>query len=224
MLSSTRLLLSVVVCVAFAENPPSNSPPDPAFAKIPFDRWLTERDQGHFQWTARISNAELANSQRLRVIVEIQVDGNELVKRRGKGELVFFTQFSDNEHRRFQNHGAIELKDVTDDAGKSNFTYTPAALVVPGDYRVDVAIFDTGSGEHATLQRTLHVAPLKGDPLPGSWQDLPAVEFTEPGDPPEVWFQPHLTGRLHLPLETRRPLQVWDPLESTCRHASLSIL
>src|SRR5580700_4606285 len=136
MLASTRFLLPVVLCVAFAQNTPSNSSPDPAFAKIPFDRWLTERDQGHFQWTARISNAELANSQRLRVHVEIQVDGNELVKRRSQGELVFFTQFSDSDHRRFQNHGALELKDVTEAAAKSDFTFTPTALVVPGDYRI----------------------------------------------------------------------------------------
>jgi hypothetical protein len=208
MLARTRFLLPVVLCAAFAQNPPSNSPPDPAFAKIPFDRWLTERDQGHFQWTARISNVELANSQRLRVHVEIQVDGNELVKRRSQGELVFFTQFSDTDHHRFQNHGALELKDVTEAAAKSDFTFTPTALVVPGDYRIDIAILDTGSGEHATLQRSLHVAPLKSDPLPGSWRDLPPVEFTEPGDPPDVWFQPKVTGRLHLPLETRRPAQV----------------
>ena len=210
MLVRRHFLLPVVLalCAAFAENPPYNSGSDPAFGKIPFDRWLTERDQGHFQWTARVSGAELANSQRLRVRIEIQVDGNELVRRRSQGQLVFFTQFSDNDHHRFQNHGAIELKDVTDAAGKSNFTYTPTALVVPGDYRVDIAILDTGNEEHATMQRTLHVAPLKSDPLPGSWQDLPAVEFTESGDPPDVWFQPHLTGRLHLPLETRRPVQV----------------
>lgn len=205
-----RSLVTVLVIsiAAFAQNPPTDSGPDPAFAAIPFDLWLAERDQAHFQWSARVSGGELDSSQRLRARVDIQVDGHELVKRRGRGELAFFVQFSDRDHHVFQSHRAIQLQKVTEAGAKSDFVYTQLALVVPGDYRVDLAILDTNTGEHATFQRALRVAPRKSDPLPDSWRDLPPVEFTEAGDPPEGWFQPHLNGRLHLPLETRRPVRI----------------
>jgi len=204
----TLVAALIAPVAAFAQDAPSNIAPDPAFATIPFDQWITERDQPHFQWSARISGGELASSQRLLARVEIQVDGNELLKRRGPGELVFFVQIQDSDHRRFQSHGAIQLKDVTEAATKSNFVYTQGALVAPGDYRFELAVFDTQSGEHATTERTLHVAPLKSDPLPDSWLGLPVVEFLEGGAPPDMWFQPNLTGRLHLPLKARRPVRV----------------
>jgi hypothetical protein len=181
---------------------------DPVFTKIPFDSWLTDRDQARFQWSARTSGGELGNFQRLRAQVEVTVDGNEVAKRRGHGELVFFVQFSDGDHRRYQSHGSISLDEATDAAAKSDFVFTQNVLAIPGDYRVVVGILDSKTGEHAALERTVHVGPLKNDPLPDSWHGLPAVEFIEGGDPPNVWFQPQLTGRLHLPLETRRETRV----------------
>src|SRR3982074_2146218 len=104
--------------------------PDPAFRSIPFDHWLTERDQAHFQWTAKVSGGHLTNLQRLGATVDIDVDGNELAKRRGRGELALFVQFSDADHRVFQSHGAIQLKDATEEAAKSNIIYTQTALVM----------------------------------------------------------------------------------------------
>ena len=182
--------------------------PDPAFPTIPFDHWLTEQDQAHFQWTAKVIGGRLTNLQRLGATVDVEVDGNELANRRGRGELAIFIQFSDADHRVYQTHGAIQLKDATEEAAKSNFIYNQTAVVAPGDYRVDVAMLDTNTGEHATLTRTLHVAPLQNDPLPDSMRGLPLVEFTPAGDPPDIWYQPELTGKLHLPLEMRRPLRV----------------
>lgn len=199
--------LRETVLVLFALTASAQSQ-DPAFATIPFDHWLTEHDQAHFQWTAKVSGGHLTNLQRLGAAVDIEIDGNELAKRRGRGQLAVFVQFSDTDHRVFQSHGAIELKDATEDAAKSNIIYTQTAVVVPGDYRVDIAMLDTHTGEHATLTRTLHILPLKNDPLPDSLHGLPPVEFTPSGDPPDIWFQPELTGVLHLPVEMRRPLRV----------------
>jgi len=204
-----RVLTFLIAGVAAgAENPPAASTPDPAFSKVPFDQWLTEGGAARFQWTARVTGGDLDRFQRLRARVEIQVDGRELAKRKGRGGLVFFVQFSDSDHRRYQTHAVIPLQDVAEAASKSNFVYAQDALVVPGDYRVDVAVLDTGNGEHAALQQTLHVAPLRNDPLPDSWNGLPPVEFIAAADPPDAWFQPQLEGRLHLPLETRRPVRV----------------
>lgn len=178
---------------------------DPAFDTIPFEKWLTERDQTHFLWAAKTTGGHLTNLQRLGATVEVTVDGKELANRRGQGELAVFIQFSDSDHRVYRTHGSIDLKNATEEAAKSNIVYSQPALVMPGEYRIDIAILDTNNGEHATLTRSLRVAPLKNDSLPDSMRDLPPVEFIAPSDPPDAWYQPLLTGRLHLHIERDKP-------------------
>jgi hypothetical protein len=205
-----RFVVTVLIAsvAALAQNGRDTSAANPTLPAVPFDRWLAERNQARFRWSARVSSVALANSQRLQARVEIEVDGNELVKRRGQGELVLFVEFKDSDRHVFRTHQALPLREVTDIAAKSNFVYTQPALVVPGDYRVAFAILDTRTGDHAAIERTLHVAPLRSDPLPDSWTGLPPVEFIARADPPDAWFEPYLAGHLHLPLEMRRPLRV----------------
>ncbi len=181
---------------------------DPAFKTIPFDSWVDQGDQAHIRWTARVLPVELSNHQRLQAKIDIQVDGNELARRRGKGHLVVLVQFSDSENRVYQTHEAMDLQLVKDDIGKSNVSYMPAAFVTPGDYRISLAIFATATGEHSAMRLSLHVNPLKNDPLASASRDLPPVEILQPAQSPDDLFLPNITGRLNLPLETRRPVRV----------------
>jgi hypothetical protein len=180
---------------------------DPIFSAVPFDRWVGEGDQAHFRWSLHVGGAELSSHQRLQTRVEVQIDGNELVSRRGHGQLVILIQFQDSAEHVYQTHGVLDLQDVKDEVGKSNIQYFQDALVLPGDYRVGVALLDTKTKEHSAVQKPLHVNPLRNDPLPGAWKDLPAVELLHGMDPPDSWFLPYLAGRLQLPLTTRRPIQ-----------------
>ncbi len=179
---------------------------DRAFAAVPFDEWLAGSEQPRIRWTTRVPPVELSNFQRLRARVDIQVDGEEVAKRRGRGFLVMLVQFNDSEGRVYQTHKAIDLQEIKETAGKMNFIYSQDAFVLPGDYRISLGIFDTDTGDHSVTQRMLHVAPLKNDPLPAAWRDLPPVELLH--DAPDAGLLPSLTGRLNLPLETRRPVQV----------------
>src|SRR5260370_31729153 len=114
-------------------------------------------------------------------------------------------QIEDADHRIYRSHGALALQQVTEAAGKSDIVYTQDAFVRPGEYRVDLAIFDSKTGEHSALQRKFRANPLKNDPLPAAWNDLPPVEFTAAVQAPDTLFLPYVTGRLRLLLETRRP-------------------
>lgn len=181
---------------------------DPAFKTIPFDSWVDQGDQAHIRWTARVLPVELSNHQRLQAKIDIQVDGNELARRRGKGYLVTLVQFSDSDNRVYQTHEAIDLQLVKDDIGKSNISYMPAAFVTPGDYRISIAVFATATGEHSAMRIPLHVNPLKNDPLAGASRDLPSVEILRATQSPDDLFLPSITGRLNLPLETRRPVRL----------------
>jgi hypothetical protein len=181
---------------------------DPAFRTIPFDSWIDQGDQAHIRWTAHVLPVELSNHQRLQAKIDIQVDGNELARRRGKGFMVILVQFTDSQNRIYQTHEAIDLQLIKDDIGRSNISYIPAAFVIPGDYRISLAIFDTATREHSAMRLPLHINVAKNDPLPSAWQDLPAVEILQAAQSPDDLFLPNITGRLHLPLETHRPVRV----------------
>jgi hypothetical protein len=197
-----ELLFVLVGCAGLAQD----SSRDPAFAAVPFDQWLADSEQPRLHWSTRVQAVELSNFQRLRARVDIQVDGEEVAKRRGRGFLVMLVQFNDSEGRVYQTHKALDLQDMKETAGKMTFVYSQDAFVLPGDYRVSLGVFDTETRDHSVAQRMLHVAPLKNDPLPTAWRDLPPVELLH--DAPDEGLLPSSTGRLNLPLETRRPVRV----------------
>jgi hypothetical protein len=181
---------------------------DPEFAKVPFDQWLAGAGQAQIKWTVRMLPAALSSFQRLLAGIEVTVDGAELARRRGEGELLIFVQLNDETGAAWQDHGSIDLEKVEEGLKASNVVYTETAFVLPGDYLVSIAIFDTATGEYSVRKDKLHVAPLKNDPLPQSWRDLPRVEFRPPVEPPDSWFLPAVTGRLHLPLAAKRPIHI----------------
>ncbi len=182
--------------------------PDPAFSVVPFDRWLSEGEPTTFRWSVKVGGAELNNHQRLQSRLEIQLDGNEVVSRRGHGQLGILIQFEDSAKRVYQTHGAIDLQEVKDEVGKSNIQYLQDAFLLPGDYRVGVVIFDAKTHDHWAEQKTLHVNPLRNDPLPGAWKNLPPVELLTSLDAPDTWYIPYIKSRLEVPVATRRPVRV----------------
>lgn len=199
------LLLLLALGVVRAQD---GGAPDPAFSAVPFEQWLTESGSTNLRWAVRVGPAELNNHQRLQSRVEVQVDGNELVSRRGHGGLVVMIQFEDSAKRLYQTHGVIDLQDVKDEVGKSNVQYLQDAFLLPGDYRVSVALFDVKTRDHWTEQKTLHVNPLRNDPLPGAWKNLPAVELLRPAEPPDSWYMPYVGSRLQVSAAPRRPVHV----------------
>jgi hypothetical protein len=202
--------LAVVTLLAalYAADPAPGSSLDPVFATVPFDRWLGEAGKSAIHWSARILPVELSNHQRLLAKVEIVIDGLELERRRGTGEMLVLVQFSDSENRVYQTHADIDLSQVKEGAGKSNFVYTQDAFVTPGEYQVSLAIVDSASQEHSTLRLPLHVNPLKNDPLPDSWRDLPPVEIPKTVEPPESWVLPDVSNRVCLRLNTQKRIRI----------------
>ena len=181
---------------------------DPAFARIPFDQWFTGGEQARIRWSAHVSQPQLSSHQRLVTEVGLKLDGADLAKRRGRGRLMIFMQIADRQGARYQDHGSIELEKLEEGIKAQEITYTQSAFVLPGDYDVSLAIYDTNTEEHSTRREKLHVTALKGDPLPDAWRNLPTVEFVTATEPPDSWYLPTLSGRLHLPIETTHPLRV----------------
>ena len=180
---------------------------DPVFSRVPFDRW-TDAGQAHLRWRPEIAAVGLTNHQRLMYRIQVKMDGAELLKRRGRGEFLVLVEFMDSHGRTFQSHGSISLEDVKDEASHSDLEYAQDAFLTPGEYRATIAVYATTTGEYAIARRTLRVDPLPRDPLPGAWRDLPAVELVPSMDSPDAWFLPSIQGRLNLPIETHRRVEI----------------
>jgi hypothetical protein len=191
-------------------HPPAaqNQSLDPAFAKVPFDQWFSGGKQASFRWSAHIFPPRLSHHQRLLTMIRLQVDGADLAKRRGKGELLMLFQVKDAEGRRFQDHGIVDLEKLDQNIKSSDIIYTESVFVMPGDYHLALALYDTATGEHSVKAEKFHVPPLKNDPLPELWRDLPPVEVVPIADPPDGWFLPTLRGRLRAASNTQHPLVI----------------
>jgi hypothetical protein len=177
----------------------------PLFSDYPFDEWAAAPDHASIKWDVHLLPAQLSVHQRLVQRIEIVVPGGELAKRRGRGELVLLTRFEDSDGHRWRGGNRMNLAAVEPSVKSQELTFTVAAFVRPGDYRVSIALANSETGEHNFLRRPLHVAPLKGDPLPDSWAGLPPVEIIQMADAPDSWFLPSVHGLLKLPLRSRRP-------------------
>ena len=177
---------------------------------VSFDRWLAGPPQSQIRWTAGVTAPSLSRHQRLASRVFIRVNGDEVVKRRGKGQLLMMVEIRDQSGTPFHTHHLIDLREPPYSAARNldYAEYIETAFLIPGDYRIAFALADLATGEHSLERRKLHVAPLAGDPLLNAWRDLPPVEFADPADPPESWFLPLSDTRLALPLETGRAVEV----------------
>lgn len=174
---------------------------DPMFARVPFREWLASGDHADLHWAARVSGSELSNQQRLSVRIAVRIDGQELAARQEHGELILLIQFTDENGVAYETHKAFQLRKLKERWNPPDVEYTQDVFVRPGDYDVALAVFDKATLDYSITQKNIHVSPLKHDPLPGSWRDLPPVQFVADTDPPDVWFLPSAPGRLYLPLQ-----------------------
>lgn len=181
---------------------------DTEFDKVPFDQWLAGGEQTPLRWTEHTLPVLLSVHQRLMSRLQVQLDGAEAAKRRGEGELIFYFQVTDAQGRVYQDHTSYDLTKVEEGLKAQDMVCTESVFVLPGDYAVSLAIFDTATKEHSVKKARLHIPPLRIDPLPDAWRNLPPVEFVESSESPDHWFLPKETGKLNLPVTPRRPTRI----------------
>ena len=203
-----RASVFVFFCIASLLQAAHGGKLDPAFEKVPFEKWLAEGKGAPFHWSAKVPRPQLSFHQRLLTSVDIELDGRDLQTRRRDGELVFFVQITDSEGIRYQDHDAVKLEKLSEDIKAANVEYSERLFVLPGDYHLSVAILDTGSGEHSTVQRALRIPPPAGDFFLRAWRDLPPVEFVGPQESPDSWFLPKVDGKLQWATAVRKPAQL----------------
>jgi hypothetical protein len=180
---------------------------DPAFEKVPFNQWLGEAAETPFHWRVRVSRGELSFHQRLVASVEIALDGKDLATRHN-GRLVFLIQISGRDGARYQDHTSIELDKLDENIKAAELEISRRALVLPGDYQLAVAIFDSATGEHSAAQTQFRVAPPLAGFLEDAWRDLPAIEFIHNELSPDSWYLPTVRGRLEWAAAAHAPARL----------------
>jgi hypothetical protein len=182
--------------------------PDPVFDRIPFEQWLKEGGDSHIRWSAEVLPATLSLHQRLGVTIAVRVDGEEFVRRRIPGQVVVFMEIRDRDDRVFRTHRSLRFDELKNPSSLASVNIDQHAFIVPGDYQVTAVVFDAKSQEHALKRMRLHVPAISHDPLPGSWRNMPKVEFVTFAEPPDTWYLPDVSSRLYLPVQTQRPVRV----------------
>ncbi len=194
---------------------------DPEFSKIPFERWTaSSEDSTGLRWNLRGGHTQLSLHERLVSDLEVQIDGAGLETRRGSGELIVYFQIADEQGQRYQSHETIDLTKLDADVRRSYVTYTQRAFLLPGKYRLSAVLFFSSTQEHSAKQQTIRLGPLKKDPLPDSWRNLPPIELITSTDPPASWYLPEVRGRLYLPVVRKRPVQIEMIVNITASQAS----
>src|SRR5258708_19227346 len=194
------------------------------FAEATFGKWLAEGPQQQLPWEVRASAHFLSRPQRTLASIEVQVPGTELVKRHADDHLALLVEGNDQAGASYRNFGVLELNNMKPEMNKSDIVFSWEAFALPGEYSVDVALYDKVTGEHNFFRGKLHVDPLKNDPLkndplkndplkddplPDAWQGLPSFEFwSATRDGLDFIFHSDVEGRLHLPLKTKRPVRL----------------
>ncbi len=182
---------------------------DPAFDRIPFTQWIAGPDSPtRVRWSAEVTHPQLSFHQRLVATVNVKIDGAELAQRRGKGEFVVFTQFTDGAGNTYQNHTAVNLTRVEEGLSASNVNYSTKFFVLPGEYRLAILLLNSATNEHWSKTQKVQFAEFHHDPLPDSWSGLPPIESVPQIDPPESWLLPGVPERLSLPARTNSPVRV----------------
>jgi hypothetical protein len=211
------VILALLLCLSALE---SNL--DPAFNKVPFDEWLKDSNPSPFHWTVTGPHVELSFQQRILAQFAIRLDGRDLQDRRTHGQFVFFIQITDREGTRFQNHGVIELSKVDENVKAAYVDYTQRAFLLPGEYRVALALLDAGTGEHSVHQGQFRVPAAPREFLNAAWRGLPEVEFVGKEDTPDSWFLPEVQGHLQWAAAVHNPAQIDVILNVTAHHTHSS--
>ncbi len=192
---------------AMAQAPETTA--ESAFAEVPFDQWVAEGPRQQVPWEVHASAHLLSIHQRLIASIEVVVPGTELVKRHADGRITLLVKVTDKAGASYRNFCVLELNDMKTDMRKTDMSFSWDAFALPGEYNVDVALYDKAAGEHNLYRGKLHVNPLKNDPLRDAWDGLPNFAFwSTKRDGPDYLFHSDIDGRLHLPLKTKRPVRL----------------
>jgi hypothetical protein len=208
--SAIGLLLFLISPAIFAQD---INPPSP-FDDLPFKIWLEGKNTTQIPWSVIVKSHRLSGYQRLDATISVFAFLDKKDISGGEGQLLTVVRITDAQGREYEARRSSNLKRPTD-GQSSELGLTFRAYLLPGDYKVDTAIYSVASKTHSASHQTLAINAIPNDPLPGAWTNLPVVEFYPMVRPPFGLVD----TRLQLPLQTNRNVRVDVLANVTPTHA-----
>jgi hypothetical protein len=179
------------------------------FATVPFDQWVEQGRVKAVPWKVMVESRGLSRDQRLVGLIYMELPHRKLAKFSQGDPITLLLQVSDAGGRNFRDYKLVNLKEVKPNARTGKIYIRWTLFVLPGDYKVTLALVGALNGKHNLKRLPLHVKPLKNDPLPESWTGLSAVEFPDTElKTPSYRSHAGIPGRLHLPVRSRRVVRM----------------
>jgi hypothetical protein len=203
--------LPIVVLLVLAGVRPlcaEDVPTEKVFAALPFDQWVKQGPQVKIPWKVQVRSYGLSLHQRLLAHIHVELKRRELAKLPPDDRILVLLELTDATGKPFRDYVLFQNADMGPQTGKGEIEAFWNMYVLPGEYKVIVALVDGTSGEHNLMQGRLRVTPLKNDPMPQVWTGLPAVEFLDPLSGPDAMFRSDVSSKLHLPLATKHTVRV----------------
>lgn len=191
----------------------SQSALPPSLRHVPFDDWVKNGDNAEIKWTLAMSPVSLSVYQKQSTSIRMTVDGIELAKRPRRGQIAVFLEILDADNHRYRTGSVLHQTIAQERAGIYSATFTQHVCVLPGDYKIIGAVYDTVTKEHSLRQGKFGVAKLPHDPLPDAWRGLPAVEFS-------ISCDPFTSTPLFLPVKAEKPVRVEVVVNQTANRDS----
>src|SRR5215472_3427274 len=181
---------------------------DPFFAETEFALWSQQAPAEEIPWKLQVESGGLTVYQRIVGHFIIGVDGRYLKRRPASGDLVALIQMTDASGHIHQEHTTVYVESKAPNLKYGTY-FVWHVFLLPGDYDVELAVYDKLTRKHSFAKRILRIEPLSKDPIPDLWNDLPTIEFLKAKSKEiDSIFQPETVGRLRLAVIPRRPLRV----------------
>ncbi|MGH9859873.1 MAG: hypothetical protein ACRD5F_07605 [Candidatus Acidiferrales bacterium] len=200
------LLLTATVATAqtISPHPPASRPE----LEAAFDRMLSLGERSQLPWEVKLASPRLRLDQRLEAVIDVELSNATLNRHAAQHNLILMVRMSQHDGDWLPGHSRLAKQLDQPLPARTTLVFTVRALVVPGNYRVGVLLFDRLSGHSSVALRPLRVDPPVPEPLPQAFRQLPPVEFIHSQKSLDDVMLPDLQGRLWLPIKTQRPLHL----------------
>jgi hypothetical protein len=174
---------------------------------IPFVEWFAAGDRTDIPWSVEVGQSALTFHQRMRVTLRVVVP-RSLQKTSVRRELHLITKLANSEGRWLTGEGFRRAELDKPLPRSAELVFSQTMFVRPGDYTLGILLYDRVTGQRSVTRRRLRIPSVGNDPLPDAARNLPVVEFHDVTEGLDAYFHPELTGRLHLPAQTRQRVHV----------------
>jgi len=204
-------LSTIAVLLVFARPAGAEDVPvEKVFAAVPFAEWVKQGPQTKIPWKVQIVPAGLSLHQRLRAQIDVELKRRDLANIPPEGRILLLLEVTNAAGHAFRDYAFFQMKVLGEQqTKKGEIDFYWGMYVLPGEYKVTVALVDATSEEHNLAQKKLRVEPIKNDPLPEAWTGLPPVEFMDLHlKGADALFRSDVAYKLHLPLAPRAPVRL----------------